>query len=108
MNPTETAVPVEKTRAIMEESYLDPRELLAALAAVRDGDFSAHLPGDRTGIAGKIADTFNEIVASNRRMAAELERVGSVVGREGRTRHRVTLGRASGAWGEMEQSINGL
>jgi hypothetical protein len=31
---------------------------------------------------GKIADTFNEIVASNVRMADELERVGTVVGKQ--------------------------
>src|SRR5262245_23492141 len=83
-------------------------ELLQALQAVRDGDFSARLPGDRVGIEGKIADTFNEIVASNARMADELKRVGEVVGREGKTRHRVRLGRHTGAWNAMEGSINGL
>jgi HAMP domain-containing protein len=41
-------------------------------------------------------------------MARELERVGRVVGHEGRTRHRFTLNRSGGAWSEMEQSINGL
>ena len=45
-------------------------ELLAALQAMRVGDFSVRLPGDRLGIEGKIADTFNEIVAANQRMAA--------------------------------------
>ncbi|HKQ58823.1 MAG TPA: HAMP domain-containing protein, partial [Candidatus Eisenbacteria bacterium] len=107
MNPPETSTP-DRTRLLAGESSLDPNELLAALEAVRNGDFTAHLPGDRTGLAGKIADTFNEIVASNRRMARELERVGEVVGREGRTRQRVTMSRASGSWGDMERSINGL
>ena len=50
------------------------------------------LPGDRTGIDGKIADTFNEIVAANERMAQQLEHVGQVVGREGKTRQRVKFG----------------
>jgi hypothetical protein len=36
------------------------------------------LPGDQTGLDGKIADTFNEIVAANARLAAELKRVGHV------------------------------
>ena len=47
------------------------------------------LPGDWTGLDGKIADTFNEIVAANARMASELERVGTVVGKQGKTRQRV-------------------
>ena len=44
-------------------------ELLHALQAMRIGDFSVRLPSDRTGLEGKIADTFNEIVAANERMA---------------------------------------
>jgi HAMP domain-containing protein/CheY-like chemotaxis protein/signal transduction histidine kinase len=78
------------------------------LQAVRDGDFSVRLPGDWTGLEGKIADTVNEIVQSNARMASELERVGKVVGKQGKTRQRVKFGRASGAWGEMETSVNTL
>src|SRR5579872_3564797 len=80
--------------------------LLEALQAVRAGDFSARLPGQQTGIAGKIADVFNEIVAGNQRMAQQLELVGQVVGREGRTRQRVRFGLQSGAWAEMEASVN--
>ena len=60
------------------------------------------------GLLGKIADTFNEIVAANQRMARELERVGQVVGREGKTRQRVKFGSSDGAWGEMEGSVNTL
>jgi HAMP domain-containing protein/CheY-like chemotaxis protein/signal transduction histidine kinase len=83
-------------------------ELLHALQAMRVGDFSVRMPGDRIGIIGKIADTFNDIVATNQRMARQLERVGQVVGREGRTRQRVRLGQSDGAWGEMEASVNSL
>jgi HAMP domain-containing protein len=84
------------------------RELLHALLAVRDGDFSVRLPGDWTGIQGKVADAFNQIVTSSARMASELERVGHLVGRQGQTRHRVKFDRSSGAWGEMEGSVNTL
>ncbi|HLK71543.1 MAG TPA: HAMP domain-containing protein, partial [Steroidobacteraceae bacterium] len=84
------------------------RELLRALQAVRDGDFSVRLPSDQTGLAGKVADTFNDIVVSNQRMADELERAGKIVGREGRTRHRLALERRGGCWGAMEGSVNRL
>ncbi|MHA0111357.1 hypothetical protein ACXYUI_30220, partial [Klebsiella pneumoniae] len=59
-----------------ETATLDLRKLLRALQAVRDGDFSVRLPGDQTGLAGKVADTFNEIVSSNQRLARELDRAG--------------------------------
>src|SRR6266516_1314831 len=53
----------------------DLHQMLHALQAVRVGDFSVRLPGDRVGITGKIADTFNEIVAANECMAQQLEHV---------------------------------
>ncbi|HKQ30156.1 MAG TPA: HAMP domain-containing protein, partial [Burkholderiales bacterium] len=102
----------------IEENVIDPRyaenispharELLHALQAMRDGDFSVRLPGDWTGLSGKIADTFNDIVSANARLADELERVGQSVGRQGKTRHRVHAERRKGAWGAMETSVNTL
>src|SRR5262245_4792928 len=89
-------------------SPLDLRAPLPALQAGSGGDFSVRLPGDMTGLEGKIADTFNDIVSANGRMARELARVGAVVGKEGRTRQRVHFAGSSGAWGEMEASINTL
>jgi HAMP domain-containing protein/CheY-like chemotaxis protein/signal transduction histidine kinase len=83
-------------------------ELLHALQAVRAGNFSVRLPGDRTGIDGKIADTFNDIVVANARMAAELKRVGNLVGKRGQTSQRVRFEPLPGDWGEMENSINAL
>src|SRR5262245_10940194 len=87
----------------------DPLEdLLRALQAMRSGDFSVRMTGDHLGIEGKIADTFNEIVAANQRMAQQLERVGQVVGREGKTRQRVKFDLTSGSWADMESSVNTL
>src|SRR5437868_1761725 len=83
-------------------------ELLTALQAMRVGDFSVRMSGDHLGLEGKIADTFNEIVAANQRMAQRAERGRQVVGKEGKTRQRVKFGRSSGAWGEMEGSVNSL
>jgi len=83
-------------------------DLLNALQAMRVGDFSVRMASSEVGLLGKIADTFNEIVAANERMAQQLERVGHVVGREGKTRQRVKFGLTHGAWGEMETSVNTL
>ncbi|WP_245315636.1 HAMP domain-containing protein, partial [Bradyrhizobium neotropicale] len=84
------------------------QELLLVLQAMRSGDFSVRMSGDYLGIDGKIADTFNEIIAANQRMAQQLELVGQVVGREGKTRQRVKFGLASGSWADMEGSVNTL
>jgi len=98
--------PAGAVHNLSDLASLEADELLEALQAVRIGDFSVRLRGQRTGLAGKIADTFNEIVAANQRMAQQLEHVGQVVGREGHTRQRVKFGLSSGAWGEMESSVN--
>ena len=90
---------------------IQPEELaliLESLQTMRDGNFSVRLPVAWTGLKGKIADTFNDIIAANERMALELKRVGQAVGKEGRTRERVSFQQSRGAWGEMQGSINTL
>src|SRR6187549_377071 len=90
------------------DSPLELQNLLQALRAMRAGDFSVRMTGEEDGLLGKIADTFNDIVAANQRMAEQIDRVGELVGREGQTRHRVKFGLSNGAWGEIESSVNTL
>jgi HAMP domain-containing protein/CheY-like chemotaxis protein/signal transduction histidine kinase len=106
VSPPRPAVSKRKAAASGEPD--SRQDLLQALQAMRSGDFSARMTGDHLGIDGKIADTFNEIIAANQRMAQQLERVGQVVGREGKTRQRVRFGLASGSWADMEGSVNTL
>jgi HAMP domain-containing protein/signal transduction histidine kinase len=87
---------------------LDSKQLLAALTAFKRGDFSAQLPDDWTGIAGKVADTFNDVIRLNQRLTQELARIGHVVGKEGRIRQRASLGGASGSWADAMRSVNNL
>ena len=82
--------------------------IIESLQTMRDGNFTVRLPVAWTGLKGKIADTFNDIIAANERMALELTRVGQTVGKEGRTRERVSFQQSRGAWGEMQSSINTL
>src|SRR5574337_489083 len=90
------------------QAVLDTRLLLSSLLAVKDGDFSARLPVDWTGVNGKIADAFNEIVAQNEKMAHELARVRKVVGEEGKITQRIMPSNAGGAWAGMVDSVNSL
>jgi len=93
---------------VTEVSQPDLSVILGGLQTMRDGDFSVRLPGSWTGLPGKLADTFNDIVSTNQQMAQELKRLGQVVGKEGRTRERARFHRSKGAWGEMEGSVNNL
>jgi HAMP domain-containing protein/CheY-like chemotaxis protein/signal transduction histidine kinase len=97
-----------RTALEAEPVSADLSVILASLQTMRDGDFSVRLPGNWTGLAGKIADTFNDIVTANQQMAKELKRVGQVVGKEGRTRERMRFHLPKAAWGEMEVSVNTL
>ncbi|MGA9471368.1 MAG: HAMP domain-containing protein, partial [Terriglobales bacterium] len=90
------------------EASPDLVAILASLQTLRDGDFSVRLPGSWVGLAGKIADTFNDIAAADQEMARELKRLGQVVGKQGKTRERARFNESRGAWGDMESSVNTL
>jgi HAMP domain-containing protein/CheY-like chemotaxis protein/signal transduction histidine kinase len=87
---------------------LDQKQLLSALAAFKRGDFSVRLPDDWVGMAGKIADTFNDVIGMNQRLARELDRIGQVVGKEGRISQRASIGDVGECWAEAIGSVNGL
>ncbi|TMK87553.1 MAG: HAMP domain-containing protein, partial [Actinobacteria bacterium] len=83
------------------------QELLRALTAARDGDFSVRLPARRGSVMGEIAAVYNQMADTNARMAKELVRVSRVIGREGRMTERMTLS-GPGAWGTSRDSVNSL
>jgi hypothetical protein len=87
---------------------LDTKLLLKTLVAFKKGDFSARLPTEWAGEAGKIADTLNDIMELNEQTAKELERVSRVVGREGKITQRATVPAASGTWISVVDSVNEL
>src|SRR5437868_12762939 len=87
---------------------LDEKQLLSALTAFKRGDFSVRLPDDWTGLGGKIADTFNDVIGMNQRLARELDRIGQVVGKEGRISQRASIGDVGECWAEAIGSVNGL
>src|SRR5579864_1260194 len=91
----------------MPES-LDRRELLKVLTAFRRGDFTARLAGHREGLDGKLADTLNEIVELNEKMAREFGRISTAVGKEGRINQRASLGNCGGGWASCVDSLNNL
>src|SRR5256714_3961124 len=85
---------------------LNTKLLLKTLVAFKQGDFSARLPGDWTGEAGKIADTLNDIIALSDKTTKELERVSRAVGKEGKITHRAAVPAAVGSWLRLVDSTN--
>jgi len=74
------------------------RQLLAALTALGEGEFSTRLPRDLTGLDGKIADAFNEVVGRLERFDNGLVRLRTEVGRKGKFDERLQIGDAIGGW----------
>src|SRR2546427_590722 len=97
-----------KPRPLSLVEHLDSRLLLRVLTDFRKGDFSARLPVDSISVAGKIYDTINEIIDLNARLTKELERISTVVGKEGKIRHRTSLPGATGGWADCVDSVNSL
>lgn len=84
------------------------RQLLTTLTAVRNGDFSSRLPSDLTGLDGKVADAFNEVVGRMERFGEGVSRLRNEVGRRGRISERLSMGDSIGGWAERIESINSL
>jgi HAMP domain-containing protein/signal transduction histidine kinase/DNA-binding response OmpR family regulator len=82
--------------------------LLSALIALKKGETGVRLPVEWTGVAGKVADAFNDVVELNERMARELSRLSRVVGKEGKLSQRATLPDVTGFWQESVESVNDL
>ncbi|MDB5033081.1 MAG: Hybrid signal transduction histidine kinase, partial [Chlorobi bacterium] len=87
---------------------IDAKQLLKTLLAIKKGDFSVRMPIAEDGLAARIADTLNEIIETNEQMTRELERISSVVGKEGKINQRATLNGAGGGWLSCIESVNNL
>ena len=78
------------------------------MLAFRSGDFSIRLPIGLTGVKGKIADAFNEVVAMSERRAHQAAQVARVVGKEGRLRQRMATSGFVGGWADEVEALNSL
>ncbi|HEX8075250.1 MAG TPA: HAMP domain-containing protein [Thermoleophilaceae bacterium] len=97
---------VEDGNGMVDAAALE--DLLEALHAVRNGDFSRRLSTRRRDVVGDLSRIFNELAEQNGRMTKELGRIGRVIGREGRMAERATLPGAGGDWETSIDSINDL
>jgi HAMP domain-containing protein len=92
----------------VQVAQLERKQIAAALRAFRRGDFSVRLPEDLDGVDAEIALNFNEVVELNAQLTSEFERLGRVVGKDGRIRERGRVGNATGNWEASVRSVNEL
>ena len=105
--PTRTR-PVPREAAHSETLESDTKELLRVLGAMRRGNLSVRMREDKAGAAGKVADALNDILEQNARLASELQRVRTAVGKEGRLTQRASVPGAVGAYAESVEAVNSL
>ncbi len=110
--PTATVAPpapVKRTASAPESKRGDwELDFLGAMLAFKKGDFTTRLPAGWTGVQGKIADAFNEVLSMSERRAKEAARVSRVVGKEGRLTQRMAVTGMVGGWADEVDALNTL
>ena len=115
MDTPVTSPPARRSAGLAVPSSGGPGELdqfshalLSAMLSFKQGDFSVRLPSALTGVDGKIADAFNDIVLLSERRARETSLVTHAVGREGKLKQRMNVAGAMGGWADEVAAINTL
>jgi methyl-accepting chemotaxis protein len=103
INPVDNGDLENKEVAKLSESQYR-QQLILALVAVRDGDFSVRLPAD-DGL-DEIATVFNQMVTVNEKFADEVERVSQVVAEEGKVPKQIVVKELKGSWAGSIDAIN--
>ena len=96
---------------VIEREIVTDKEvklLLSALTALKKGDSSVRLPLEWTGLRGKLAETFNDVIELNESLAEELTRLRQTVGKEGKLKERASLGEVKGFWKDSIACVNAL
>ncbi|KPI18015.1 GAF sensor hybrid histidine kinase [Actinobacteria bacterium OK074] len=82
--------------------------LLAALVAMREGNFRKRLTVSGDGVMAEIAAVYNEVADRNLHLTGELSRVRRMVGREGKLAERLETGVGEGSWATAIDNSNAL
>jgi HAMP domain-containing protein/CheY-like chemotaxis protein len=93
--------------AVVVTSY-SLEDLLEQLQRLQAGDFAARLPEVGDPLMADVARAFNGIAHRNARLAEEVVRVSTTVGRHGRMTDRTALPEAAGDWGRTVDAVNTL
>ncbi|WP_327356084.1 HAMP domain-containing protein [Streptomyces sp. NBC_01304] len=84
------------------------RPLLAAMTALRDGDFRIRAPEGEAGIPAELAAVFNQVADRNEHLSSELARLRREVVRHGRLDERLAASPGQGSWSSTVRDANTL
>jgi signal transduction histidine kinase/HAMP domain-containing protein len=84
------------------------RQLLAGLTAVRGGDFSTRLPRGGDPVMDEIAAVFNGMNDQLGRFTAEVTRVATEVGTDGKLGGQAEVPGVAGTWKDLTDSVNAM
>src|ERR1700678_45365 len=104
--PNGSVPSIQEERAIL--GAVDSTVLLEALARIHGGDFTARMPVEWTGVAGKVADGINDVIVASQVLESELARISDVVGQQGRLSQRMTISGPGQSWNRSVDSVNTL
>ncbi|HSD64369.1 MAG TPA: HAMP domain-containing protein, partial [Ignavibacteriaceae bacterium] len=103
--------PRVKTRPSIKNSVnneINKKELLKALNALKNGNFSVRLPMDKEGLTGKIYDTLNEIMDLNKSIINNFKEAENTIGKKGKLSEKLIVPKNKGKWTEGINSLNSL
>ena len=84
------------------------QDLLEAMLVLESGDFSVRVAVDGDPLMAQVAETFNRIAAINERVAYEVVRISTTVGREGQMADRGSVEGVGGGWARKIEAVNSL
>lgn len=85
---------------------LDEQAVLAALRALKAGDFSVRLPAGMGGTANEIAQTLHELAAMLATITSEIMRISHELGPLSRLGGQADVADLSGTWRQMLDEFN--
>jgi hypothetical protein len=81
-------------------------QMVAALAALKAGDFNVRLSTDQAGMTPELVETFNGLVSQISALASEMNRLFVELANEGRLGGQAEVADLSGGWMELRDNLN--
>ena len=91
--------------AVDRRQEIDLDQMYSAVLKLRDGDFSARLPGEWKNRAGMVARVFNSLAAMLEELSSEQIRVANEIGTQGELGCTMEVFGIYGKWREMHDAI---
>ena len=92
--------------AVDRRQEIDLDQMYSAVLKLRDGDFSARLPGEWKNRAGMVARVFNSLAAMLEELSSEQIRVANEIGTQGELGCTMEVFGIYGKWREMHDAMN--